>query len=795
MNDREKALRERLWRVFQSEALEHIEGLSRHLLDLEAAPAAEVAATLVEAAFREAHSLKGAARAVNVTTIESVCQAMETNLSRLKQRELAPTPELIDALLNATRMTRQLLEAEEAKTPPPSIVATIDALKKASWTTSSLAPKTTPVEKTSAPPKTSITPPSANVPPTVPSGPPSTAPRPISPPRPSSSVSELASPSSPARPDPAPPETVRISTAMLDTVRVQAEELLAEKLTAIQRVSELQQLSATFAELTRRWTPVAADIHNLAALPGGQIPASVGHAVDRLRTFADWSKTVFPAMEMHIDQTARASAHDCQTLTGKVDTLLTDTRGLLMLPFSWLLDGIRQPVRDLARDQGKEVTLVVEGEAVELDRRVLAELKAPFLHMLRNSLDHGIEAPDERQAAGKPRVATLIVRVAPAHNGRVEITVGDDGRGIDTGRLRSAIIKTGALKEDQAAALNDEEVLQWVFTSGVSTSALITDLSGRGLGLAIVREKTEKLGGAVRVESTRGHGTTLRLSVPLSLATFRGVVVRIGDYFIVFPLECVVRVTRVAAKQITTLENHETIVSSGEQLSLVRLAGALDLAASPRTSNGAGPSPVLIVAAGGLRLAFLVDEICGEQEILAKKLGPQVRLPHVAGATVLGTGRPALILDAQELVRLVVRQEESGARLPEPSTTETDAARKKSILVVDDSITSRTLLRSILESSGFIVETAVDGIDAFAKLRSTPFDLVVTDVDMPRLHGVGLTEKIRADAKLAPIPVILVTSLDSREDRERGLEAGANAYIAKRSFEESNLLDTVHRLL
>lgn len=789
MNEREKTLRDRLWRVFQGEAQEHIDALSRHLLDLETAPAAEVAAALIETAFREAHSLKGAARAVNVTSIASVCQAMETILARLKQREVSPTHELIDALLGATHLTQQLLQAEENKTPPPSIVATIDALKKASW-----AKPPVPSRKTASTPTPEAPepPPSSSFP--FLGQPPS--PTPAAPPTTPSSPDETA-PSAPAtRSDSAPAETVRVTTAMLDAVRVQAEELLADKLAVIEHATELRHLSATLAEWTRRWGPALADFNSLVLhQPTGGLPATTAQAAERLRSFLDWHNEFLPDLDARLNQAVRVAAHDRQSLSAKVDALLAGTRDLLMLPFSWLLDGIRQPLRDLSREQGKEVNLLIEGEAVELDRRVLSELKAPFLHMLRNSLDHGIESPAERQAAGKPRVATLAVRIAPARNGRVDIAVSDDGHGIDTAKLRQAIIKSGALDAAKTAALGEDEVLQWVFGSGITTSPLITDLSGRGLGLAIVREKAEKLGGVVRVESSPGQGTTLRLSLPLSLATFRGVVVRVGDYSLVFPVESVVRVKRVTPQQISTLENREVIISGGEQFSLVRLAAALALPVSPKTPENAGHLPVLIVASGGLRLALLVDEICGEQEIVAKKLGPQgARLPHIAGATVLGTGRPALILDAQELIRLAVRQSESGPAV-EPVATDAEADRKKTILVVDDSITSRTLLRSILESAGFTVETAVDGIDAFAKLRSAPFDLVVTDVDMPRLHGLGLTEKIRGDAKLSAIPVILVTSLDSSEDRERGLEAGANAYIAKRSFEESNLLDAVHRLL
>jgi Chemotaxis protein histidine kinase and related kinases len=815
MNEREQALRDRLWRVFRVEAQEHIEVLSRQLLDLEAASAGTDTAALVETAFREAHSLKGAARAVNIASIEAVCQAIETVLARIKQREIPPSSALVDALLAATRLAGELLAAEENKTPPPAITATVEALKNAAWA-DAIATPTPPAGPPPLSPAAEPPPPSAPPPPVASRTPPaatspgeSTPPKPQVPAAPAPPPAAHAAPSSPA-PQPQPPaaaatlpETVRVSTAVLDAVRVQAEELLADKLAASRRADEIRALVSAFAEHARRWAPIAAELQSVVA-PGAASAAPdvagpaprplVASAAERVRAFLDWHKKSAADLETRLSRLERRAAQDRQTLGAHVDQLLASTRELLMLPFSWLLDGIRQPVRDLAREQGKELHLVVEGDAVELDRRVLAELKAPFLHILRNSIDHGVEPPAERERAGKPRVATLSIRVSPARNGRVEIVVRDDGRGVDLVPLREAIVRAGLLDATQVAALDDDEVLQGAFGSGVSTRPVVTDLSGRGLGLAIVREKIEKLGGSVRLESSPGRGAALRLTLPLSLATFRGVVARVDEHAFVFPVECVRRVLRVAPEQIVTVENRETIRADGEHLSFVRLAAVLGLPESPRNPGDAAPAPVVLVAAAGLRLAFAVDEIRGEQEIVAKKLGPQgAHLPHLAGAALLGDGHAALILDAQELIRLAGRRPEDGPA-SEPDATPA-ADRRKKLLVVDDSITSRTLLRGILEGAGYHVETAVDGIDAFAKLRSAPFDLVVTDIDMPRLHGVGLTEKIRADAALASLPVILVTSLDSREDRERGLEAGANAYIVKRSFEESNLLEAVHRFL
>ena len=908
MNEREAALRARLWQVFWVEAQEHLETLSRVLLQIEAATgegkdpgAAE--RDLVETAFREAHSLKGAARSVNQLDVESVCQGMEAILSRLKKGELSlrTNPKrLLDLLLDGTRMTEQLLIAEDKKTVPPSTTAILAALKATSEPGAKArasAPSSIFTSSASAfaakPAPLPVTPATPSVVPAPVPAPAAVAPAPLAtasfqlpatevtsdkqevvikskealqtstganvnadPEMKGDSRPEAAADSNAFVPDfhspfldselhtallEAPPlplpvtttpiETVRVSTAMLDSVRTQAEELLADKLAVSQHAGDLQLLTASLSEWPKRWSSVRDDFCRMLSPRkenfNGLLPAgvSVEQVVDHMRSFLAWNSEFFYGIKTSLEQTSRAITHDRNALAGKVDGLLESTRELLMLPFSWLLDSIHQTVRDLARDQSKEVNLEVEGDAIELDRRILAELKVPFVHILRNCLDHGIEPPAERVAAGKPRVAALKVHIAPARNGFVEVTISDDGRGIDTEKLKRAAIKAGTLQADEApdavaprsaSKLSEEEAQQLVFGSGVSTSPMITDLSGHGLGLAIVREKAEKLGGSVRVESIRGQGTTLRLRLPLTLSIFRGVVARVGDRLYVLPVASVQRVARVSGAQITTLENCEAVVLAGEQISLVHLSAVLRIPSQPvdPATRALPPEKVkhslLVVAAGGIRLAIVVDEICGEQEIVAKKTGQQAtRLAHIGGATILGNGSLALILDAQELLRIAIGKSQSAINSVNSKDdknsnssginfalySDQEKSTLKSILVTDDSITSRTLLKSILEAAGFKVETAVDGIDAFAKLRSASFDLVVTDVDMPRLHGVGLTEKIRADSTLSAMPIILVTSLDSREDRERGLVAGANAYIVKRNFEESNLLETVRRLL
>jgi two-component system chemotaxis sensor kinase CheA len=348
-----------------------------------------------------------------------------------------------------------------------------------------------------------------------------------------------------------------------------------------------------------------------------------------------------------------------------------------------------------------------------------------------------------------------------------------------------------------ADEMDEGEALPLVFRSGVSTSPIITDISGRGLGLAIVVEKVEKLGGVVSLETRPDAGTSFRIVLPLTLATFRGVLVRAHEHIFVLPTVNVERVARVKEDEIKTVENRETIGLNGQVLSVVRLGDVLELPRKSAIREEADATNHLYAAVVGSaekRIAFLVDEVLDEQEVLVKSLGKQLsRVRNIAGATVLGTGRVVPILNVPDLMKSAVKVATAPARA---AVTEGKVeARIKTILVAEDSITARTLLKNILEAAGYSVKTAVDGVDAFTTLRTEGVDLVVSDVEMPRMNGFDLTAKIRADKRLEELPVVLVTALESREDRERGIDAGANAYIVKSSFDQSNLLEVIRRLI
>lgn len=752
----------RLLATFAVEAREHLKGITSALMELEQEVTPQRQDEIVERVFREAHSLKGAARTVNLGDIEALCQAMEGVFAAMKLKEVRPAAPLFDLLLRARDLLDQLLahRGEAGSEDAASRRAIIAELARAArggsvesgGEASGSGDAAEPLPGTPAAPPPSAAPP-------------------------------------PPRPHPLE-ETVRVSTAKLTSLLLLSEEMVSAKLAASQHVALMRQIRSALVAWKKEWGRMAPELQR-AGLPIGSRSAAGGEqggqsrGLLKMREFLEWNASFMTSLTGNCEAQVRSAARDSRTLGGMVDNLLEEVKTVMMFPFASLLEAFPKIVHDLSRDYGKEVDLVLRGEEIEIDRRILEEMKSPFLHLARNSIGHGIERPEEREGKGKPRRGVLTIGIQP-RDGKAEVVVSDDGAGVATGRLRAALLRLGIVSGEQADGMSDAELLPFVFHSGVSTSPIVDEISGRGIGLAIVREKVEKLGGTVSLESEPERGTSFRILLPLSVATFRGILVRVSGRLFVIPAIHVERAVRVQREEVRTVQNRETISLNGRVLALARLGAVLELGA------GAPPAAQLqavVVTAGGMSIAFVVDEVLSEQEVLQKNFGPQLsRVRNIAGATLLGSGKVVPVLNVADLMKAATR-----GPAPAVQSREETAAQARRVLVVEDSITTRTLFKNMLESAGYHVATAVDGVDAFTQLKSGSFDLVVSDVDMPRLNGFELTRRIRADRELAELPVVLVTALGSREDRERGIDAGANAYIVKGSFDQSNLLETVQR--
>ena len=573
--------------------------------------------------------------------------------------------------------------------------------------------------------------------------------------------------------------------------------MLSVKLTVAQRAAESREVHAALGAWRKAWAKAAPYVRGARQVVDGDGDAGrrgQTALLGRLLEFLDWNETHIKALDARLADLTIDLDHDRRTVGGMVDQLLEDMKVVRMYPFSAFAEGFPKLVRDLCRDQGKEADFVLQGAEIEVDRRILEEMKDPLIHLLRNAVDHGIEAPDDRARAGKPQRGTVTLAVSQVAGNRMEVVVSDDGAGMDATAVKAAAVARGVVSGADAEALDDTEALSLIFESEVSTSPLITDISGRGLGLAIVRERAERLGGTVTVETVAGRGTAFRLALPLTLATFRGILVKAGGRAFVAPAANVERVLRVRAEDVQTVENREALTLDGRAVPLVRLADVLELPPQQNGGHNAAFIPALVLGAAARRIAFAVDEVVNEQVVLLKSLGKQLsRVRNVAGATVLGSGEVAPVLNALDLLKSAVKV--SAGPVRPAAGAESGEAERNAVLVVEDSITSRMLLKNILESAGYRVKTAVDGAEGLADLKTEDFDLVVSDVQMPRMDGFALTEKIRADSKIGELPVVLVTALESRADRERGIDVGANAYIVKSSFDQSNLLEVVRRLI
>jgi two-component system chemotaxis sensor kinase CheA len=733
MDSKDEEFRKRLLSTFNVEAQEHLAAMTSGLIEIEKGDP-QKQSEMIETVFRESHNLKGAARSVNLADVVAVCQTVENVLSALKRKDLIPSPHLLDLLHKGVAVIGRLVGGKELTAAEKSEVrGLIRGLERE-------------VEK----------------------------------PAPVSGPAHAATRDLPAAPSPSPAQTatIRISVAKLDALLLQVEEMLLVKLATAQRALELKQMKKT------------CDLWKKKQAKRSYRTKRRQEAKGEARSKDDVDSFITP-FETALTRVLKAAESDHRLFSVMVDTLLADTKKTLMLPLSSLLEVFPGLVRNLSREAGKETELVIHGEQIEIDRRILEEIKDPLTHLVRNCIDHGIETPEERRKKHKPPRGEIRIIVSSGDS-MIDIAVSDDGAGIDASRVRALAEKGGFLSQEEAGRLSDGESLLLAFRSGVTTSPIVTDLSGRGLGLAIVKEKVEKLNGRIEIESQPGAGTTLRMTLPLTLATFRGVVIRVSQHFFVLPSANILRVARVKKEEIRTIENRESLTFEGRAVSLVRLGEVLRVPTGENGSGAGGPfEQVVVLGSDELQMAFLVDEILHEQEVLVKPLGRQLlRVRHFSGATILGGGKVVPILNVSDLVKSAVKVSPTHAGAPVE-----ESKKRISLLVAEDSITSRTLLRTILESAGYDVKTAVDGIDAFTHLLAEEFDLLVSDVDMPRMNGFDLTAKIRANKKLSELPVVLVTALESGEDKKRGIDVGANAYIVKSSFDQSSLLKVVKRLI
>ncbi|OGV48987.1 MAG: hypothetical protein A2017_17405 [Lentisphaerae bacterium GWF2_44_16] len=464
-----------------------------------------------------------------------------------------------------------------------------------------------------------------------------------------------------------------------------------------------------------------------------------------------------------------------------------------IIPFEDLSKVFPRTVRDVARKLGKHVEFQVSGEKTGVDRDILEKLEAPINHLLRNAIDHGLESPEARKAAGKNESGTI--ELSAFHwAGMLNITISDDGRGINLETVREKIIARGLATEDMVRKMPPHELLDFLFLPGFSTSSSVTEISGRGVGLDVVQNMVQDVKGLIKIETKLGKGTTFHMQLPITLSVISAMIVEIGEELYAFPSTKLDRLLIVPTEDLQTLENHQFINHENSNIGIV---SGRELLSYPIKSIEDENIPLLIVSDRYNRYAVVVDRFLREEKIVVRPLDERLgKISCVSSASVLDDGSPVLVADVDDIVRSVDNLVKGNTLHKLSRSNETVIhQRRKKILVIDDSITVRELERHLLENKGYKVETAVDGIDGWNALRTDNYDIVITDIDMPRMNGFELVEKIKSHAKLRSIPVMIVSYKDREEDRVKGIDAGADYYLTKSSFHDNTLLEAVYNLI
>ena len=749
----------------------------------------ELSPLTIEAMMRAAHSLKGAARIVGVEPAVEVAHALEDCFVAAGRGEIQVRPEHADLLLSCVDFLASVGHADDALLPdgpwPAKAMALVAELGRMhSFTDDFAVDAGAPTAGAPPPPSAHAPPNPTSLPPfheESPSGP-ETAVPPATPLRAEETPRFVDDPTAA---DPAlasSDRVVRVSADSLTRLVGLAGEALVETRQLHPFVDGLLGLRASQIELC----DALAALEDRTSADGIALPASVSMAVERARQRAD---AMLSTLMKHVDD-FESFARRNEDLSGRLHHEVIVSR---MRP---LADGIRafpRLVRDLARSLDRQVRFQIRGEQTGVDRDILDKLEAPLSHLIRNAIDHGIESPGERIADGKSPSGSIVLE-ARHRAGMLQILITDDGRGIDVERLRARAVERDLVPRHVAERLTESEVLEFIFLPGFSTRAQVTEISGRGVGLDVVQSMVKAVGGTVRVSSQPRRHTVFTLQLPITMSVVRALLVEVAGEPYAFPLTRIDHIQFVEQADIRTVEGRQFFRRDEESIGLVM---AEQILGTGTGSNPRAPMPVVVISDRGQKFGMIVDAFLGERDLEVRPLDRRLgKIADINSASLLENGDPVLIVDVEDLV-LSIDNMLMGRRLSRVDFEHLvrRARKTKRVLVVDDSVTVRELERQLLHSRGFDVDVAVDGMDGWNAIRGGDYDLVVSDVDMPRLDGIGLVSLIKGDPLRKDLPVVIVSYKDRESDRIRGLDAGANRYLTKTSFHDQTFISTIIDLI
>lgn len=574
---------------------------------------------------------------------------------------------------------------------------------------------------------------------------------------------------------------VRVTAENLNRIMGLAGESLVE-------ANWLQPFADSFTILKSRQLELARLLETIhTVLANTEISPENHHVIDAARFKAQECREILTDRLSELELYARRT-------TNLSDRLYREVIASHMRPFVDGVQGFPRMVRDLSRQLDKQVKLQIVGQSTLVDRDILKKLEAPLTHMIRNAVDHGIESPAERELAGKPIEGT--VRLEAFHRGgMLAIAVSDDGRGLDTERIRQKVIDRNLASPETAAQLTEAEILEFLFLSGFSTTEQVTEISGRGVGLDIAKSMVQEVGGTIRAMSQLKNGTSFNFQLPLTLSVVRTLIVKISDEPYAFPLARVDRIVKLEKSDIYIVEGRQYFTKDGQNIGLIAAHHILEL---PETLPDSESLCVVVISDQANAYGLLVDQFSGERDLVVRPLDPRLgKVRDISASALMDDGSPVLIVDVSDLVRSI----DNALSIWQLSPVDIHKAKKaksrdrKRILVVDDSITVREMTRKLLQNRGYDVDVAVNGMDGWTAIRTNPYDLVVSDIDMPRMNGIELVKQIKEHPKLNTLPVIIVSYRDREDDRIQGMEAGANYYLTKSSFHDDTLVNAIVDLI
>ncbi len=730
-------LLKQLMETFKSELVEQTQIITNGLLELEKTQSVEEHTKTIEAIFRSAHNIKGTSRSLGITHVDQISHAIETLFSTFKNNSSIVPANIIDLCLEAVDKINSAMQSFLLNEP-----LSFDLSDLLNRLKNNEADKTSVVNSVKQTKKTQV------------------------------STTKDA--------DVLKNETIRVGIDQIDRISALMEEMQVNKIAIDDHYNDLSKLHNKSVQFDQTWRKLSIAIKNSENISDDDLPGIFNSSSDQIYEMQNQMDQMYKNMRGRINELSTLS-----------NAMQEEIRMLRLVPAANLFSTLPRYVRDMSHAMNKEIELTISGDDIKMDKVVLDGIKDPIIHILRNAVDHGIEDEKTRKTKGKPAVGHININIEEKEN-QVLIYIKDDGAGIDKKKIEDVILSKNLLTNSEFEKMGDDEIFDFIFHPGFSTKEIITDISGRGVGLNVVKTNLESLKGDVKITTEINQGTTFCLSVPFTVTSERGLMVKCGGEILVLPSTNVAKVFTIKPDDINEVQGTNVVMLDQHPVMLHTLASILSLSKTEMSIKS--NLSVIIIKKDWHLVGFLVDEVIGEREIIIKPLQyPFTKIPCVAGGTLSGSSRIIVVLDPGDLIEKSLN---IGKSAPISFTTEKiEAPGRPHILVVDDSITTRTLEKHVLESKNYQVTVAVDGQEAWDLLQKQKFSLLITDVTMPIMDGFTLTEHVKKSANTNYLPVIIVTSLGSDAEKKRGIEVGADAYIVKSEFESGALLEIVSQLV